>query len=68
MMGLPVVNCVLDKGCTHKAMILCDGAVDSHQKEYSKAIAQSEHLAFAIFLFSMKKTTEITCYGFSTKI
>ena len=21
------------KGCTHRAMILCDGAVDSHQKE-----------------------------------
>ena len=21
------------KGCTHRAMILCDGAVDSHRKE-----------------------------------
>ena len=39
-------------GCTHRAMILCDGASDTHLKEYCKAIAQWEHLSFAIFAIS----------------
>ena len=56
------------KGCTHRAMILCDGVVNSYQKEKSKAIAQWEHLSFTIFVFSLQKTAEITCDGFLTKI
>ena len=49
-MATPLYNIIV-KGCTHRAMILCDGAVDSHQKQYSKSIAQWEHLSFAIFAF-----------------
>ena len=41
---------------THRAMILCGGAVDSHQKQRSKSIAQWEHLFFAIFaIFALKR-------------
>ena len=43
------------KGCTHRSMIPCDLGVGSNHKEYSKAIAQKEHLSFAIFVFSMQK-------------
>ena len=42
------------KGCTHRAMIPCDGAVDTHRKEYSQPIAQWEHLSFATFVFPMQ--------------
>ena len=56
------------KGCTHKTMILCDGAVQSHQKQQYEPISQWQHLPFAIFaifaIFDVKETTEITCDGF----
>ena len=53
------------KGCTHRVMILCDGAVDSHRKEKSKAIAQWEDLSCAIYsYFRHKKNTESTYDGF----
>ena len=48
------------KGCTHRVMILFNGAIDSHQKEQSKAIAQWEHLPFAIFaIFNVKKQLKV---------
>ena len=42
----PYIPCIdRVKGCTHRVMILCDGAVDSPRKEQSKAIAQWEFRA-----------------------
>ena len=47
--------CICQKGCTHSASILCNGAVDSHQKQLSKAVTQWEYLFFAIFaIFDVK--------------
>ena len=58
------------KGCTQRAMILCDGTIDSHRKQYSKSIAQWEHLSFAIFaIFDLKrqlKLLEVACAQFLT--
>ena len=48
------LGCITIKGCSHRAMILCTGAVDSHQKQ-SKPITQWEYLSFAIFaIFDLK--------------
>ena len=53
------------KGCTHRARILCDGTVDSHRKE-KKAIAQWEHLSFAIFaIFDLKKQLKLLAMAFN---
>ena len=49
------------KRCTHRAMILSNGAVDTHRKE-SLHIGNTYPLKF--LLCSIKKTTEITCNGF----
>ena len=53
------------KGFTHRAMILCDGAVDNHQKQSSKSIAQWEHLSFTIFAnFDLKRQLKLLATNF----
>ena len=46
-------------------MVLCDGVVDSHQKQKFKSIAHWEHLSFADFaIFNLKrqlKLLEMAC-------